>query len=323
VSTGLDKVVPLRYGDSSKLRPGDIVLAIGNPLGVGQTATMGIISATGRANVGIAEYEDFLQTDAAINPGNSGGALINTRGEVIGINTAMLSRSGGNQGIGFAIPSNMVQEIAESLLAHGEVARGWLGIVIQTLDSDLAKAMNLPVEEGVVISDIAPDGPAERAGLERGDVLVEINGKAVKNSGRVRNLVASAGAGAPIELQVIHKGKRKKLIVKLAAMPTEKADAKVKESTALAGMTLGRLTDEARRKYEIPASVTRGLVVTAVEMGGVAADAGIRVGDIILEVDGTPIDSVRPFRKRYEASKSRVLLLINRGGTTIFVAIRK
>src|SRR5690606_10262065 len=181
---------PLGFGNSAQLRLGDVVLAVGNPFGVGQTVTMGIVSAVGRADVGIVDYEDFIQTDAAINPGNSGGALVNMRGELVGINTAILSRTGGYQGIGFAIPSEMAQPIMRSLMDTGRVSRGFLGVGIQDLTPELAQAMGIPNTRGVVITDVRPDSAAAKAGLEQGDVVQSVDGTAVDSAGRLRNLIA-------------------------------------------------------------------------------------------------------------------------------------
>ncbi len=198
---------PIQLGDSSRLRLGDVVLAIGDPFGVGETVTMGIVSAKGRANVGIADYEDFIQTDAAINPGNSGGALVDMEGNLVGINTAILSRSGGYQGIGFAIPTNMAKPIMESLMKTGHVVRGWLGVSIQDVDQDLAKALNLPSTKGVLISQVQPGSPAAKAGLVRGDVVTAVRGKPVGSTGELRNVVAEAGANVKVKVDILRNGK--------------------------------------------------------------------------------------------------------------------
>src|SRR5260221_3277344 len=198
---------PLEFGDSSRLRLGDLVLAEGNPFGVGQTITMGIVSAKGRANVGIAAYEDFIQTDAAINPGNSGGALVDMEGHLVGINTAILSRSGGSMGIGVAIPSIMAQRIMKALIEHGKVVRGWLGVGIQNVDQDLASAMKLPDVKGILISDVMDAGPGAKAGLKSGDVVLRLNGAPIDSTGAFRNAIAAAGAGATVKLDILRDGK--------------------------------------------------------------------------------------------------------------------
>ena len=207
----------ISIGDSSRIRLGDVVLAIGNPFGVGQTVTMGIVSAKGRADVGIVDYEDFIQTDAAINPGNSGGALVNMEGQLIGINTAILSRSGGYQGIGFAIPTNMASPIMESLKKYGKVTRGWLGVSIQDVDQELSTAMKLPTSRGVLISDVQPGSPAQKAGLKRGDVVVKIEGRAVETTGNFRNAIALGGSGKKVKLELYRDGKLQTLDVSRSA----------------------------------------------------------------------------------------------------------
>src|SRR5690606_3677772 len=258
---------PLPFGDSSKIRPGDVVLAIGNPFGVGQTVTMGIVSAIGRTRVGIVDYEDFIQTDAAINPGNSGGALINMKGELVGINTAILSRTGGYQGIGFATPTAMAAPILRSLLARGKVVRGWLGVTIQELDRDMAQALELEPRSGIVVSDVAPGGPAARAGLERGDVIRSIDGTALRSSARFRNLIAAMAPGTDVKLQVLRDGRMHHVAVELGTLPggeqaagagpggpasrqgTQEGD---KDEGLLTGLTVTDLTAQARRKLEMP-----------------------------------------------------------------------
>jgi S1-C subfamily serine protease len=219
-------VTPLSYGDSSALRQGDVVLAIGNPFGVGQTVTMGIVSAVGRADMGITEYEDFIQTDAAINPGNSGGALISSRGELVGINTAILSRTGGSHGIGFAIPSNMVRPIVESLLEHGKVVRGWLGVTIQDVDDmdpALVTAMHLPAAQGVLVTDLEPGSPAEDAGVLRGDFIELFDGERLTSTAQLRNLVATRGADANVVLTIVRGGDRRTVTVHLGERPNRAA----------------------------------------------------------------------------------------------------
>jgi Do/DeqQ family serine protease len=215
----VDKLSPIKFGDSSALRLGDVVLAMGNPFGVGQTVTMGIGSAKGRGNMGIVDYEDFIQTDAAINPGNSGGALINMRGELVGINTAILSRTGGYQGIGFAIPSNMARPIMKALIADGKVSRGWLGVSIRSVDSDLAREKNLSVAQGVYVAEVVAKTPAARAGLLAGDVVVAIDGLRTIEMNQLRNTVAMAGAGKTVRLDVVRGSGSKHVDVVLGELP--------------------------------------------------------------------------------------------------------
>jgi serine protease Do len=317
----------INFGDSDKLRLGDMVVAIGNPFGVGQTVTMGIVSAKGRANVGIVDYEDFIQTDAAINPGNSGGALINMKGELVGINTAILSRSGGYQGIGFAIPSNMVKPIIRSLLKKGRVVRGWLGVSIQEVNRDLKRALGLHTTEGVLISDVDRQGPARRAGLRRGDLLVRLNGRKVTSTGRLRNLVASAGVGAKVNLEYFRNNKPHTVQVKLAELPARLGGTRsggghgaVKPGKEL-GLSVAPLTPAIRRKYNIPPRLKTGVVVTGVDPTGETARTGLRSGDVILEVNRARIDTVRRFSQILRAARGDILFLVYRQGTTLYMIV--
>jgi serine protease Do len=313
---------PLALGDSGRLRLGDVVLAIGDPFGVGETVTMGIVSAKGRANVGITDYEDFIQTDAAINPGNSGGALVDMEGKLVGINTAILSRTGGYQGIGFAIPSNMARPIMESLLKHGKVVRGFLGVMIQELTPDLAASMGLAGRSGVLISDVSKGSPADKVGLKRGDVVVRINGEKVTTPGHLRNLVASSGAGARVKLELLHGGKPKTVTLKLTELPAQVAhNGKVKEERgALAGLTLQELDRATRRRFNIPDKL-EGVAVTAVAEGSRAAAAGLRPGDLIVEINRKPVRSVEQLTKLYRADAQRTLLLVYRRSSTVYMLL--
>lgn len=210
----------INWGDSDKLRPGAMVLAIGSPFGLAQTVTMGIVSAVGRANVGIEDYEDFIQTDAAINPGNSGGALVNMKGELTGINTAIFSKTGGYMGIGFAIPSNMAKNVMESLIKTGKVERGWLGVSVQDLTSDLAAQFGVPMDEGALVAEVVKGSPADKAGLKQGDVIVEFGGKTVEDSGQLRNLAGFSAIGSKVTLVIIRNRKRETVEVKIGELPT-------------------------------------------------------------------------------------------------------
>jgi serine protease Do len=318
---------PIEFGDSSRLRLGDVVLAIGNPFGVGQTVTMGIVSAKGRADLGIVDYEDFIQTDAAINPGNSGGALVNMEGQLVGVNTAILSRSGGYQGIGFAIPTNMASPIAEALKKNGHVARGWLGVGIQDVDGELAVAMKLPVAHGVLLSDVKADAPAARAGLKRGDVVVKLDGRAINSVGEFRNAVAAAGGGKKANMDFYREGKLQTLAVQLGEMPNDPAIAAQSGGPAaqgsLDGLVLEDLNVENRRAFELPAGLQKGVVITRIDPRGSAARAGLRPGDVVLEVNRTPVDGLAKFQELYsKANKGNVLLLINRHGSTVYLVVR-
>ncbi len=313
----------LPFGDSSALRLGETVLAIGDPFGIGQTVTMGIVSATGRANLGIVDYEDFIQTDAAINPGNSGGALVNMKGELVGINTAIFSRSGGYQGIGFAIPSDMARAIMADLLGDGKVDRGFLGVMIQDLDEDLAQAMDLDTTEGVLVGDVTEDSPAAKAGVKRGDVILKFNGKPMKDTHELRMAVAEAGPGTPFTLEVLRDGRHKTLEGTLDRLEDEQPERIADKASALEGLTVGPLDEEARQHYEIPERIRDGVVVRDVEAGSRAARAGLREGDVILEVNRHPVSSVSDFEKEVAHGKGRTLLLVARGGATLFLVLPK
>jgi serine protease Do len=317
-------VQPLSLGDSDRLRLGDVVLAIGNPFGVGQTVTMGIISAVGRANVGIVDYEDFIQTDAAINPGNSGGALVDMEGNLVGINTAIISRSGGYQGIGFAIPSNMARRIMESLIETGRVERGWLGVAIQDMTQELAESFDLETSRGVLIADIVPDGPADAAGLRRGDIVLRIDGQSVDDMGRLRNLVASAGVGTKLRLQVLRDGGERHFDVELGERPDREQQLSTgtdAERSGLRGLGVAPLDASTRRRFDIADDVRSGVVVVDVAAGSPASAAGLRAGDVILEADRREIRSVRELEARLREKRGTVLLLISRARSAFFVPL--
>jgi serine protease Do len=318
-------LTPLPFGDSSALRLGEVVLAIGNPFGVGQTVTMGIVSATGRSNVRLLDYEDFIQTDAAINPGNSGGALVNMRGELVGINTAILSRTGGYQGIGFAIPSEMAHPIMESLLADGKVVRGWLGVSIQDLDRELAAGLGLKVERGVLISDVTADSPAANAGLERGDVVLEANGERMQSTSRFRNLIAAAGPGTRVDLLILRDGKEMTVEAELGSLaesPEPQEEAAAGEGI-LEGLSVSALDTRTRARFEIPERIDQGVVVTGVTPGSPAAAAGLREGDVLLEVNRQRVDSPASFERLAKQAKRSILLLVFRDGATVYVSVSR
>jgi serine protease Do len=315
-------VIP--WGDSNQLRVGEYVLAIGNPFGLNQTVTMGIISAVGRANVGIADYEDFIQTDAAINPGNSGGALVNTRGELIGVNTAIFSRSGGYMGIGFAVPSNMVRLVMTSLIKEGKVVRGWLGVSIQEVTSELARQFGLKESRGALVSDVLKDTPAERAGLKRGDVILRYDGREVSNASQLRNLVAETPVGRTVRLAVIRDKREREIDVKLTEQPKEVAAAPGEgeslENEALTGVGVQELDPEMADRLSLPRGA---VVVSQVEEGSVAEAAGVRAGDVMVEINRRAIKSLDDYRKTTRALRAdeSVLLLLNRNGQMLFLTI--
>lgn len=316
-----DKLPVLRLGDSDNLKIGETVLAVGNPYGLSQTVTTGIVSATGRANVGIADYEDFIQTDAAINPGNSGGALVNIRGELIGINTAIFSTSGGYQGIGFAIPSNMAKTVMESLIRNGKVVRGWLGVSIQPLTGDLAEQFNLADDSGVLIADVVEEGPADKAGIQRGDVIIELNGFAVKDVRQLRNMVADATPGKEIALTVIREGKARTIEVKIAEMPSEVLAQPQALQNHLRGVSVQSLTPQLKESLNVPKRIN-GIVVTDIDEDS-PAEGILMKNDVIIEVNRKQIGSI----KDYEEAVSRIrhdeniLLLIFRKGATQYVTL--
>jgi serine protease Do len=319
---------PIALGDSAALRLGDVVLAIGNPFGVGQTVTMGIVSAKGRADVGIVDYEDFIQTDAAINPGNSGGALVDTEGRLVGINTAILSRSGGYQGIGFAIPTKMATPIMESLKKYGKVTRGWLGVSIQDVDQELASTMKLPISRGVLIADVQNGSPASKSGLHRGDVVVKVEGQPVASSGEFRNAIASAGANRNVSLELYRDGKPVTLSASLGESPNDgtparRAPGEKTRAPEVDGLTLSDLGPETRRAFGIADSVEKGAVITQVMPGGPAARAGLRPGDVLLEVNRKPVATAREFGDLYSKTKGNVLLLVHRRGATVFLVLKR
>jgi Do/DeqQ family serine protease len=310
----------LPFGDSDAVRVGDVVLAVGNPLGVGQTVTLGIVSAKGRATgLGDGSFEDFLQTDAPINQGNSGGALVNTRGELIGINSQILSPSGGNIGIGFAIPARMARNVMDQLVEGGSVRRGMLGVTVQPVTSELAASLGLAEPKGALVNEVRPDTPAERAGIERGDVIKSFNGVAVGDSNSLRNQVSQMQPGSKATVVIVRDGREQSLQVTLAELPSTQAAAtrgEAGEDSGL-GLSLRPVSPRERRGAEVS-----GLLVTDVDPDGKGADAGIQTGDVIREVNGQEVNAVAEFRSALKKSTGRpALVLLNRNGTNLFLTL--
>jgi serine protease Do len=322
----------LPFADSAKAQVGDVVLAIGEPFGLGQTVTMGIISAKGRAGLGIERFEDFIQTDAAINQGNSGGALIDTRGELVGINTAILSgQTGGNQGIGFAIPANLARSIMDQILKKGKVSRGFMGILPQELTPEMAKSFGMPNGHGVAIAEVTGNSPAEKAGMKVGDVITAINGDAIEDVNAFRLQVAGFAPGTTIHLKVVREGKTMELPVILGEFNLE-AESRggapgnnlpgSGEKGALRGVSVQALTSDLRRELQLPEGTT-GVVITDVDSDSPAAAAGLDQGDVIAQVNHRPVNTVADFNRavREGASRESTLLLVKTQQGTRFVVV--
>lgn len=314
----------LALGDSSKLKVGDIVFAIGDPFGIGETATMGIVSATGRALGGsIEHYENFIQTDAAINPGNSGGAMIDLHGNLVGINTAIISGGGGNEGIGFAIPVNMARNIMNQIVEHGKVIRGYLGVSIQDVDPGMAKAFGLSQGGGALISDVGPDSPAAKAGLQRGDIILKLNGNAVTGRNALSVSIAEMAPGSVAHMQIYRNGKTQDVNVTLGEFPEKGAPGQpsMGGGGASIGLHVQNLTSDLAQQLGLPHGTT-GVVVTQVDPSSAAGDAGIQRGDVIQEVNRKPVHNMEEYRQALaSAGNQPVLLLVNRGGSTLYVVI--
>lgn len=312
----------IKLGDSDELKVGETVLAIGNPFGLSHTVTMGIVSAKGRANVGIADYEDFIQTDAAINPGNSGGALVNIKGELVGINTAIFSTSGGYQGIGFAIPSNMAKVVMESLIEKGKVVRGWLGVYIQPITSELAEQFKLKDTEGAIVSDVIEDSPGAKAGIERGDVIVEYNGNKVKDVTMLRNMVANTFPNTEVSIKIIRNGESKTLRVKIAELPQEET-LKLSKSfeNKFKGVYVQNLTPDIKKNLDIPKRIS-GVLVTDVEEDS-PAEGILMKNDVIIEIDKKPVNNIKDFETIVSKIKKEqnILILIFRKGSVFYVTL--
>ncbi|TLY15442.1 MAG: DegQ family serine endoprotease [Nitrospirae bacterium] len=299
------------WGDSSKLQVGEYVLAVGNPFGLNSTVTLGIVSALGRGRMGITQYEDFIQTDAAINPGNSGGALVNARGELVGINTAIFSQTGGYQGVGFAVPTSMAQPVSESLMKTGKVVRGYLGVGIQEVTQDLAKSFGLKQAQGALVSDVNEDSPAEQAGIKQGDVITGYQGSPVEDPVALQRKVTRTPVGTKATVKVARNGHEMDLAVMIGEQPDTVKIARAEQGSSehpLAGVAVQELDRQTARDLGLTKK-TQGVVVTDVEPDSLASQAGLAPGDVIREINKQPVQSV-------------VLLLINRRGASLFLSVK-
>ena len=329
VKISAEKLPTAPWGDSDRLQVGEFVLAIGNPFGLSHTVTMGIISAVGRANVGIADYEDFIQTDAAINPGNSGGPLVNIKGELIGINTAIFSRSGGYQGIGFAVPSNMAKMVMDQLMKQGKIVRGWLGVTIQDVTPEISQKFGLKDSKGALVGDISKGSPAEKAGIMRGDIILWFNGKEIKDVGSLRNMVSQSKVGSQVKLKILRGSKEHEITVVIDELPKEAAGMPPEPSpedvqkNAFSGITVMELTKEIGKQLGLSAN-DKGVVVVRVDPGSTADEAGLKKGDVIHEIDRKKISGIADFNRITSSIEGgeTTLLFINRSGRKFYITIK-
>ncbi|MDD4871959.1 MAG: Do family serine endopeptidase [Kiritimatiellae bacterium] len=314
----------LKTGSSANLDIGEWVIAIGNPFGLNETLTVGVVSAKGRAGMGIADYEDFIQTDAAINPGNSGGPLLNIDGDVIGINTAIFSQSGGSLGIGFAIPIDMAQNIKNQLVKNGKVSRGYLGVYLQEITTDLAESFGIKEHEGILVADVTENSPASKVGIKHGDLIKKLNGKDVKSVTEFRNEVASNPPGTKLNLTISRDGKEKSMVVGTDALPDESDNnGPILSSTAKPdrmGITVRNLTSELAEKFDL--DIEKGVVVVDVQDGSIAWRAGIQPGVVITGVNRKSVSTVAEFNKAILEAKDKVLLRISDGRISRYVPLK-
>lgn len=311
-------------GNSDRVRIGQLVLAFGNPFGIGQTVTMGIISATGRSELGLVDYENFIQTDAAINPGNSGGALVDTHGRLIGINTAIFSRSGGYQGIGFAVPITIAQGVMQSILTTGKIQRGSLGVSYQDIDEALARSFGLSDRKGALVNEVTDDGPAQRAGLRRGDIIVEYDGKTINDQLDLRRSIALTPVGNEVELMYLRGGDRHTVTMTVAEQETEftyRPASGTALGSALEGVVVEELDHRAIERLRLR-SQTVGVIVKALPAGTPAERSGLRVDDVILELNREPVGGVEDFRRLLDQHEgAAIVLLLSRGGTLYYLSL--
>jgi serine protease Do len=312
----------IKIGESGKLKTGDVVLAIGNPFGLNQTITMGIVSAVGRSNIGLADFEDFIQTDAAINPGNSGGALVNTNGELVGINTAIFSTSGGYMGIGFAIPSDMARSVMDSIIKHGKVIRGWLGVSIQNLTPEIAKSLGMKETAGALVGGVEKDSPADKAGMKRGDLIIQFSGRKVEDSTGLRNMVSGSAPGTKAEIKVVRDGKEQTLTVTLGEFQEKITAKKIEYNNALKGITVQELTPSLRDRMGLPENVN-GVIIANISEDSPAQEA-LQMHDVIMEVNRKAITNFSDYDQAVSkiGEKDSVLLLIYRDGASIYISIK-
>ena len=310
-----DNLVDLGLADSDSLRVGDFVVAIGNPFGLGQTVTSGIVSALSRSGLGIEGYEDFIQTDASINPGNSGGALVNLEGKLVGINTAIFSRTGGNIGIGFAIPINLALRVTEQLLDKGVVERGYIGVQVQDLNPDLAEAFDIDNQSGAIVNSVMADSPAQKAGLQPGDIIISIDSRPVRATSDVRNHIGLLPVGEQVSFEILRAGEKKTLRTKVAASKDWSNNPGL-ENPRLKGVTLGEI-EETHPHY----GKIKGIIVVALQRGAPTWIAGLRKGDIITSVNREPVDSLAAFMALI-AGQDKLLLRVIRGNHAAFLVIK-
>jgi Do/DeqQ family serine protease len=322
-----DDLPTVDLGDSDALKVGDLVIAVGAPFGLLQTVTQGIISATGRQDVGIADYEDFLQTDAAINPGNSGGPLVNMRGQVVGINSAIATNIGQFAGVGFSIPINMVQTMLPTLIKGGKITRGMLGVVIQDVNEDLAKQFHLSESKGALVSQVQPNSPASKTGIKVGDVIVGYNGKKVEDTRELRNWVAGTAPGTSANIEIIRDGKHETVTATIGTLSAETAEAGAAPSEggdqlSALGLTVKTLTPDLARRFGLENQ--KGVLISGVQGGSIASEGGLQAGDVIAEADRKPVTNVQELQSvlAQAKNKDRVLFLIKRKGGSLFVVLQ-
>jgi len=317
-----DNLDVLPLGDSDEIRIGETVIAIGNPFGLSHTVTMGIVSAKGRSNVNITDYEDFIQTDAAINPGNSGGPLINLEGKMIGVNTAIFTRSGGYQGVGFSVPINMAKQVMNQLIENGEVSRGWMGIFLQNITNDLMEAMELKSSDGALVAEVTEGSPAEEGGLKRGDVIVKFKDKAIRNADHLKNEVGMSNPDSKVKIEVIRKGKREILTIKLGSRPTKEfAMSGLPGFENPLGIKVQTLTPGLARQYGYD-RYDAGVIITHIAPNSQAQNAGLRIGDLILEINSKPVNNMIDFEeeiKKVDIKKGIMLLIGTKTGARYII----